>query len=243
MATLRDLGEAALDLLLGSECVGCGRAGPALCLTCARNLETVPFVAWPTPRYDGLPTPFAVTTYDGSARAAIVAHKEESVLALSRPLGRALSLSVMAALATSSPTAPEGGVLLVPPPSASATVRARGHDAMARIAKVAARACRAVGLPVRVAVVLEHARNVSDQAGLSASERRTNLDRAFRARGRAAATLATTTAIVVDDVLTTGATAAEAARALRECGVDVRAVAVIAATQRLGRRPEGVTAA
>jgi predicted amidophosphoribosyltransferase len=75
---------------------------------------------------------------------------------------------------------------------------------------------------------LTHCRRVQDQAGLTATARAANLDGALRAgmdlRGHRV--------IVVDDVLTTGATLTEAARALRAAGADVLACAVIAATQR-----------
>jgi phosphoribosyl transferase-like protein len=75
---------------------------------------------------------------------------------------------------------------------------------------------------------LIHRRGVADQAGLSATERATNL------RGALYSPLDLTghRVIVVDDVLTTGATLTEATRALREAGAEVPVCAVIAATQR-----------
>lgn len=76
--------------------------------------------------------------------------------------------------------------------------------------------------------VLDHRRRVADQAGLSAAERAANLSGALRARFD----LRGLRLIVVDDVMTTGATLAEAARALRSAGAEVPAAAVIAATAR-----------
>jgi predicted amidophosphoribosyltransferase len=83
---------------------------------------------------------------------------------------------------------------------------------------------------VRIVCVraLRHRRHVADQAGLSAMDRALNLAGAMESR----LDLRGRRVIVVDDVITTGATLAEAARALRAAGADVRASAVIAATQR-----------
>jgi predicted amidophosphoribosyltransferase len=233
MAEFRDFTGAAADLLFGSRCVGCDRPGPSLCLTCREDLEQVPFLAEPTPCPVGLPLPFAVTAYDGVAKAAVVAHKEHAVLSLAAPLGRALALSVMAVLARPSRGAGAlAGIALVPPPSSAATVRERGHDPLERILRVCVRSLRAAGIAAESAQVLARTRQVADQAGLSASARAGNLTGAFEVRRRAAARLPGTPVIVVDDVLTTGATAAEVARATRAAGADLRGIAVIAATQR-----------
>jgi predicted amidophosphoribosyltransferase len=75
---------------------------------------------------------------------------------------------------------------------------------------------------------LEHRRRVADQAGLSAADRAANLGGAIQARFD----LLGHRVIVVDDVITTGATLAEAARALRAAGAEVPAAAVVAATER-----------
>jgi predicted amidophosphoribosyltransferase len=75
---------------------------------------------------------------------------------------------------------------------------------------------------------LQHRRRVADQAGLTATARSANLTGALRAR----LDLRGVRVIVVDDVVTTGATLTEAARALRAAGAEVPAAAVIAATER-----------
>jgi len=213
--------------------VGCRRPGPSLCVGCRGALEQVPFVAWPTPCPSGLPSPYAVAPYEGVARAAVVAHKEEAVLSLAKPLGRALSLSVMACLARWSPAAPSHCVVaLAGPPSSPATVRARGHDPMERIVRACARSLRAAGIGSVVAPRLQRTRAVADQAGLSAQLRAANLSGAFAVRPRTSPRIAGIPVVVVDDVLTTGATAAEVARALSAVGAEVLGVAVVAATRR-----------
>jgi predicted amidophosphoribosyltransferase len=81
---------------------------------------------------------------------------------------------------------------------------------------------------VSCAQALQHRRRVADQAGLTATARSTNLTGALQAR----LDLRGVRVIVVDDVVTTGATLTEAARALRDAGAEVPAAAVIATTER-----------
>lgn len=232
MPGLHDLAAAAADLILGSSCVGCDHPGAALCLACASVLADIPYVAWPTPRPRGLPTPYAVTAYQGVVKSAVVAHKEHAVLSLAGPLGRALALSVMAAVAAEREPVAPGPVVLVWPPTAAPAVRERGHDPLVRIVQACRRSLRSAGIPTVTAPVLERVRRVADQAGLSAPARAANLDGAFGVRSRSRRGVAGRRLVVVDDVLTTGATAAEVVRALTAFGADVPAVAVIAATQR-----------
>ncbi|WP_433175930.1 ComF family protein [Actinoallomurus sp. CA-150999] len=228
---------AALDLVLSQRCAGCDDAGGPLCAACAALLGGPARVCPPRPVPPGLPRPWAVAAYTGAVRQMIVAHKERGRTGLARSLGAGLAVAVRAAARDT-----EGPVLLVPVPSSRASVRRRGHDPTLRLAQVAAgetaragtsvSAARA-GASVSVARVLAHRRRVADQSGLTAAERAANLAGALTARRD----LRGATVIVVDDVITTGATLAEAARALRAAGARVRAAAVVAATRRYGEGP------
>jgi predicted amidophosphoribosyltransferase len=228
---LASVAAALADLVLPHTCVGCavGNAG-LLCPRCAGALGRPPRQAPPTPCPPGLPAPWAVADYADVVRAAIVAHKEHGRLGLARPLGAALARSVAAAL-------PPGAqsVWLVPAPSSSRSRRARGHDPMRRIAHAAARRLSAGGIAAQVIAGLQQNRRVRDQAGLHWAERRANLDGAFGLTrvglGRLARS-SSTHLVVVDDVVTTGATLAEAVRVLRAHSLGVDGVAVIAATSR-----------
>jgi predicted amidophosphoribosyltransferase len=105
---------------------------------------------------------------------------------------------------------------LVPVPSARRAVASRGHDPVRRIALAAARELRRGGLPARVLAVLRQRRRVADQAGLTARERAMNLSGALELAPGAAKLLVGGETMLVDDVMTTGASLAEAARAVAE---------------------------
>ncbi|HEX6446533.1 MAG TPA: phosphoribosyltransferase family protein, partial [Streptosporangiales bacterium] len=207
---LGDLVAALLDLVVPQWCAGCGRVPGGLCGACAARLAVPRAVGRAVP---GVPSVHAAAVYDGPVRAAVIAYKERGRLALAAPLGAALGRAVDAAAANAPPGEP---VLLVPVPTTSARRRERGYDALHQLVVHAVR--EPGGRDVRALPVLRHVRAVADQAGLDARARSANLAGALSVlpgrepavRGRAV--------IVVDDVLTTGATLAECARALRAAG-------------------------
>lgn len=109
-----------------------------------------------------------------------------------------------------------GGVLLVPVPSARGAVRARGHDPVRRVALAAAGVLRRGGVDVRVASVVRQRAGVRDQAGLGYWERRENLAGALRVSPAGVRVLRGRAVVLVDDIVTTGASLAEAARVVGE---------------------------
>ena len=219
-----------LDLVHGATCVGCGQPGRSLCADCDQTLPGRGRSVRPTPCPPGLAACFAAGEYDDLLRAMLLAHKEHGAFSLAAPLGRVLAGAAMSALD------PTGATVLAPVPSRPHVVRARGHDPVLRMARVAARLLRRGDHKVQVAQVLGQRGVVDDQAGLNASQRAANLAGSMGVRPTARAALARCDAplslLVCDDVLTTGATAREAQRALEESGLRVRAVVTVAATRR-----------
>ncbi len=222
--------DAWLDLVHGAVCVGCSAPGRSLCARCASGLPADGKLVRPTPCPDGLAACFAGGEYGDLLRAMILGHKEHGTFSLAAPLGLVLAAAATCALGST------GVTVLVPVPSRADVVRGRGHDPVLRFTRVAARHLRGKGHCVRVEQVLEQRGPVHDQAGLTAGQRTANLVGSMGVRACARAALARSdeplSLMVCDDVLTTGATAREAQRALEEAGLRVRAVVTVAATRK-----------
>ena len=229
---VHDLLRALVDLVLPADCAGCAAPGRLVCTDCAAVLGGLPRVVRPSPRLPGLPPLAAVTRYAGPGRALLLAHKEHGQLGLSRPLGTALAAAVLVACGpVPGSGAPTGPLLVVPMPSSRAARRARGYDHAGRLAAAASCAMVTVGVPAHVVPALRQSRRVADQAGLGAAARAANLAGALAVR-RGCPDLRAGPVVLVDDVLTTGATLAEAARVIRTAGAHVLAAATVAATER-----------
>ncbi|WP_063769521.1 MULTISPECIES: ComF family protein [unclassified Streptomyces] len=203
-------------LVLPVDCAGCGAARVLVCGECGGALSgAAAGLVSPSPRPAGLPVVRAAAAYEGAVRAVLLAHKERGALPLAGVLGAALAAAVLAG----GPGPGRGELALVPVPSARRQVRARGHDPARRIALAAAGRLRRAGVPARVAPVLGLRRAVADQAGLGARQRRENLAGALAVRRDGARLTRGARIVLVDDVVTTGATLAEAARAVRAAGL------------------------
>lgn len=203
---LRALGDELLAFVLAASCAGCDRGGTVLCASCRGEMESTSRVMH-TP--GGLPVAAALP-FTGVAARCIRRLKGEGETLLARPLGEALR-SVLVTEARS-------GALIVPVPTSRAAFRRRGY----RVPDLLIR--RAGFRPQRL---LRTTSQRADQRGLGAQDRAANVRESMRAvRG------GHESVIVVDDVVTTGATLDEAARALRLAGFDVVSGVALAATPR-----------
>jgi predicted amidophosphoribosyltransferase len=233
---------AALELVLPLGCAGCGDAdrpcAAGLCSSCRHALAAAVPICWQLGGPAGAVLPaFAAAPYDGIVRSMLLEYKEHARLGVRPALAGCLLLSVVAALGADAVVEPRAAsrlgrrpTLLVPAPSAAATRRARGHDPVGGLARIVAGRLRAGAVSVEVCAQLRQRRPVADQLGLDIARRRTNLAGAIEVRKPA--TVRDRRVIVVDDIVTTGATAVEAARALTAAGATVSGVAAVAATIR-----------
>lgn len=217
------LGDAARDagaLLFPTECVGCGAPGHPLCLDCKRALD--PRVQ----RHDiDAVSAWSALRFEGVVARIIRACKADARPGLARRLGPALGC----ALAAAAREQPSGERLLaVPVPTSAQRLRERGF----RLVEVTMRAAHVT--PVRG---LALARRTDDQRGLGAADRQRNVAGSMLVPPRWAGAVRGARVVVVDDVLTSGATLREAVRALRAAGADVVGAAVVAATPKRSALP------
>lgn len=202
-----------LDLVLPEECGGCGRRGTRWCVGCANSLSHNPFRV--RPRYDpGVPC-WALNHYSRSSRRTVLAAKERGRRDLADPIGKALAGGLARLRDRQRP------LVLVPAPSRAVAARRRGGDPTLRSARVAAgwlSDCHVIS-------VLRVLRGVRDSVGLSPGERAHNLHDRFRV-DRVPRIAMNSQVVVVDDVLTTGATVTESVHTLLRAQLPVCAVLV-----------------
>jgi predicted amidophosphoribosyltransferase len=188
----------------------------------------VPVVVRPRPLPPHLPTTHAALAYADPVRAAVTAYKDadrrDLVAVLGPVLGRAADEAVGRAGWARSP------VLVVPAPSSAASVRRRGDAPLEQLARWMAQ--RHGDGRWQVAPALRHARRVQDQSGLGIGDRRRNLAHALAVKPRWLNVVRDSHVLLVDDVITTGATLAEACRALHRAGALRVVAATVAAAQR-----------
>lgn len=222
-----DLTVSAADLLLGASCPGCERPALALCRPCGISIRPDPREVWPSPTPPSLKVPTPVRPVAGGVntevlRATLIAWKEQGRFGLAEPLAHLLAAAVADLDAGAAP------VVLVPVPTSRRSKRARGADVVDELARMAARLLRTVGVDAAVEQALTYTRSTVDQSGLDSNDRAANLRGAFQVRcGRPQSGRAV---IVVDDILTTGATLGEAVRALSAVGRRPEGAAFVAAT-------------
>jgi len=220
-----------VDLALPRRCAGCDELGSALCMPCRRRIgagRVLDVLGTRVP----VPAPIcAAGWFEGPLRHAIIEYKRRATIELAPSLGALLAgalAGVVGLAAEELSAAPPQRLALIPAPSRPVAVRERGGDHL----RVLLRAARTPA--TRLCPALRVSGRVEDSAGLSAAQRVRNLSGAMRVVRRPPSPGAP--AVLVDDVITTGATAAEAARVLSAAGWRVVGVAALAAA-RLRRDP------
>ena len=209
-----------LDLVLPLDCGGCGAPSTRWCAACAGQLAVKPDQPHLiTPRVDpGVPV-LSLGRYAGTRREVIVAVKEHGRADLIAPLALALHSGLERLLTWGVIATP---LTLVPAPTRRSAARRRGGDPVTRMARAAT-----VGLDgVDVIQALQLRGLVRDSVGLSGADRQRNIAGHVKVNKPIKALAGDV--LVVDDIVTTGATASESVRVLHIAGAHVAGVLAIA---------------
>ncbi|HEX9988991.1 MAG TPA: ComF family protein [Chloroflexia bacterium] len=202
-----------LDLLYPPRCGGCDRRGTRFCDSC---LLAITLPLYDRDGVEGVRLLISAGVFDGPLRTAIHNFKYESDTPLAIPLAQILS----DVLARDENAQLDGDPLaLIPVPLHIERRKARGYNQSELLARELS---KLTGW--RVAQGLERVRETRSQVGLSAQERRKNMQDAFAWRGDAVPQRV----LLIDDVCTSGATLSECAVALHKAGVEEVYAATVA---------------
>lgn len=201
-----------MDLLWPRACAGCSTPGHLLCPSCRKELRATPNRVATT--VDSHVPVYALGAYSGAHRGVVLAAKERGNLAVRRFVGAVLAAGVAHLQAAGSLS---HDVLLVPAPTRARSARLRGGDPVTDF-------CRTSGL--EHVELLRLREGGQDQTGLGAAGRRANL--AGRVQLVGGGQMPSRPLVLVDDVVTTGATIAASVERLLSAGARVQAAVSIA---------------
>jgi len=185
------------QLLFTPKCLGCSRLGEDFCPSCASEVN--PFRAQDLIELDAC---FCAGNYSGWLRETVISYKNGDI-------GRGEVLAKLL-LITSERFLPDTPITMVPIPSSKTKVSERGFDSISHLCRKLAKAESNLTIETNC---LYLQREVLDQVGLSAAQRQVNLAGAFAVRKNLSGTV-----VIVDDVVTTGATLNSAAKVLKYAG-------------------------
>ena len=195
------------ELIFPSRCLGCSQLGIGICSSC--RLSWHPHIFRSTISTDDFSFPvYSAVAYSPVAQKVLLGAKEGALHVADRLILQALTHSLAYFYS-------EVGIAdLVPIPSRKMNTRKRGRDFILEQTYEVSRTPL-----VSVRAILSHSRWVKDQSTLNSQTREINLSQSMRCANREEPT--NIPVIIIDDLVTSGATLREAGRALYGAGYTV----------------------
>lgn len=211
--------ESLQEILFPSRCISCGALGLSICSRCRRGWNPHIYIS----KCGNLPSNHITVTssviYSTVAQKVILGAKESHFKSCDELVSQAITHALENLLRKDQVD------FLVPIPSRKSAARQRGRQFIAEVSQAAS-----TSHSIPLVSPLVHARKVRDQSGLHLQERWNNLEGAFvveKEHGLHG------NVVLIDDLVTTGATLCEAARALRYAGIQVIGAVTAAVAQPL----------
>lgn len=203
------------QLIFPGRCISCRNLGESLCRICRLSWSSRNYITHIS--HNPPLKVFSSIAYSDIAGRVLLAAKESHLKSADLLVADAISYSLRQWLKL------EWIDTLVPIPSRKSAVRKRGRQFIEEITEL-------VTEPINLAIStpLHHSRQLRDQSGLNFEERRNNLEGALVVKGKPEGL---GRVLLVDDLVTTGATLNEAARALRYAGIEVIGAVTAAVAQ------------
>jgi predicted amidophosphoribosyltransferase len=200
------------ELIFPSRCIGCSQLGISICSTCRKKWH--PHIYQRGLKVLGKTYPvISAIRYSPIASRVLLSAKEANQIAADELLIKATAHSLRYFIRS------YGSGDLIPIPSRKSATRKRGRNFMQEITESVAREESVKSLDI-----LQHLRAVKDQSQLNSQQRSSNISGAFTTSIKLPESGGLGNIrplIIVDDLVTTGATLVEAIRALRSAGFEV----------------------
>jgi predicted amidophosphoribosyltransferase len=196
-------------LIFPTRCFGCRELGYSICSECRQQ--------WNPHLYESRITKLAIYSaipYSPIAKNILLAAKEQGVKSADQLVRNAVKVSINELFKRNPSCA------LVPIPSSASSNRRRGRDFINEMAISVAKDFGVAVLPL-----LEHQRKIRDQSKLNISDRHQNLVMSLSIKPQFRGNYLGENVVILDDLVTTGATIGEANRALTRGGFKVQAAA------------------